>query len=182
MNSGKTGPNNPVVINQDPTKRGVDISVNVTVPPVYVGYNATHIERINERPDPKDPSKTIWDKEIKDCRRNTITLIDRVANMNATLDLSAASIQWITTDLALRYPGLRVYQAHWDVFPGLCAGGTYDDFRAFGCFAKGIPLKDPGYYVLLINGLTTGTVVTAPRPIFYTERIGVSALMVALIK
>jgi len=89
---------------------------------------------------------------------------------------------WITTDLALRYPGLRVYQGHWDVFPGLCAGGTLNDFREFGCFAKSIPLKDPGYYVLAINGLTTGTVVTAPRPISYSDRFGVSALMVALIK
>ena len=182
MNSGKTGPNNPVVINQDPTKRGVDISVNVVVPPVIVGYNATYVERINERLDPSNPAKTIWDRLIEECRRYTITIPDRVANVNVALDLSAESVTWITTDLALRYPGLRVYQGHWDVFPGLCAGGTYDDFRAFGCFAKSIPLKDPGYYILTINGLTTGTVVTAPRPIAYSDRFGVSALMVALIK
>jgi hypothetical protein len=182
MSSGKTGPNNPVVINQDPTKRGVDISVNVTVPPVLVGYNGTYTERVNERPDPKDSTKTIWDRLIEECRRNTITIPDRVASMFVTLDLSAESVQWITTDLALRYPGLRVYQGHWDVFPGLCAGGTFNDFREFGCFAKSIPLKDPGYYILRINGMTTGTIVTAPRPISYADRIGVSALMVALIK
>lgn len=182
MNSGKTGPNNPVVINQDPTKRGVDISVNVTVPPVIVGYNGTYTERINERPDPSNPSKTIWDRLIEECRRYAITIPDRVANMNVVLDLSAESVNWITNDLALRYPGLRVYQGHWDVFPGLCAGGTFNDFREFGCFAKSIPLKDPGYYILTINGMTTGTVVTAPRPISYLDRVGVSALMVALIK
>ena len=184
MNSGKTGPNNPVVINQDPTKRGSDISVNVIIPPVIVGYNGTYTERVNERPDPipGNPGRTTWDRLIEECRRYTITIPDRVANMNVTLDLSAESVKWITNDLALRYPGLRVYQGHWDVFPGLCAGGTLNDFREFGCFAKGIPLKDPGQYILAINGMTTGTVVTAPRPISYTDRFGVSALMVALIK
>jgi hypothetical protein len=164
----------------------VDISVNVTVPPVIVGYNGTYIERINERENPNaaDRAKnpTVWDRLIEECRRYSITIPDRVASMNVVLDLSAESVHWITNDLALRYPGLRVYQGHWDVFPGLCAGGTLNDFREFGCFAKSIPLKDPGYYILTINGMTTGTVVTAPRPIYYADRIGVSALMVALIK
>ena len=70
---GKIAPPNPVVIGQDPERRGVDVQVNVLIPPVVYHYFETvpHTELVcvsnaigNGAGCPDHPSNPRWDTEI----------------------------------------------------------------------------------------------------------------------
>jgi hypothetical protein len=96
--------------------------------------------------------------------------VDKIALATIEANLSPASITWITSELAAKYPGAHVYQAHWSLWPGRAPtqGGMSSDGASLNVVYGKLPLADPGTYSVLIQGTTTGTPYTAPRPFAYT--------------
>ena len=81
------------------------------------------------------------------CETKTETYTDQIAFATIDADLSPASIRWITTDLAAKYPGAHVYQAHWSLWPGRSPsqGGLAGDGASLSVVYANLPLADPGH-------------------------------------
>jgi hypothetical protein len=177
LDAGKLGPEHPVVVGQDPTKRGVDVSANIVIHPVIVKYDVAKYEHECQyvggtvtdsacQNNPGYKNKKIF----AGCETKTETYIDKIAFTTIEANLSPASISWITNELAAKYPGAHVYQAHWSLWPGRTPtqGGMSADGASLNVMYGKLPLADPGTYSVLIQGTTTGTPYTAPRPFAYT--------------
>jgi hypothetical protein len=204
----------PVVVGQDPAGRGVDVRAGVTVPPVTVAFNVERVypgERVCQWvgngqgggctpgsydsvafPDgfqpwmATDPDWGSRDTTRRVCERVTRTYPDPVASFNVRLQLDAGSIAWIETgDLQQRYPGARVYQALWPLWPGRPPARqavSLDGAQLALEWAR-VPLRDPGQYHIVLAGVTAGTPYTAPRPLAFGEVVfDVALFEAALIK
>jgi hypothetical protein len=197
LSAGKLAPANPVVIGQDPAKRGVDLQVGVTTFPVYVTYTYEHAETVktcqwvgggqgggcgSTNPDPNWGMRNSTKRE---CRRHTDVFPDRIAALSIRADLSDVSAVWISSDLASKYPGAHVYQASWPLFPArpVSTGGFNIDRTSFNASYLRLPLLDPGDYLVNIAGKTLGTPFTGPRDLTYHNvAFAVSAVFAALTK
>ena len=185
IRANKTAPNNPVVVGQDPEKTGVTLSVSLTVPPVYYSYNVKNYHSRCEgsgcgQPPGFGPVTIInWET----CDRVTEVYADRLATLAISVNLSQASIDWITGELAERYPGAQVFQPNWGLFPGMPGAGGGIGTSAFSMQWSRIPFRDPGRYVVNVDGTTTGTSVSSPRSFSWVQdTFGVNLIETALIK
>lgn len=179
----KIAPNFPVVVGQDPGKTGVTLSVSMTVPPVYYSYNVKNYHSRCEGagcdlPPRLGPVNIItWET----CDRVTEIAPDTLASIFVSANLSPASMDWIDGDLAQRYPGARVYQPHWPLFPGLAGVGGGIGTDRFRMQWDRVPLRDPGAYLVNVSGMTTGTIYSAPRAFSFSQEIfSVDLIMTAL--
>lgn len=180
-------PDNPVVVGQDQaSKRGVDLFVQVTAPIVTMSVNNTY--KVRDWDECKwlgdgtgggcndHPGDVNWGTEHKEewqCRRDTYAFPDVLDRIRVTSDLSAASIAWITSgDLQQRYPGAKVYQSHWALWPGLppATSGVSADGTQITFEWKGVPFRDPGTYAVTVTGRTLGTPYTSPRLVMNSDR------------
>ena len=178
----KSAPQNPVVVGQDPAKRGADIMADVTVPPViYTWYEAIPVYvddcrawksgdgALNCRMNSSDRVFTgvsYSRLDHYDCKKNVEFLQDKVVTMLVNASLDTSSRQWITVHLASIWYYANVYQPDWLIIPGFgmfsasCGGDNT-------CFGKGqafrVPFRDPGNYILSLSGVTSGTKVSLPR-------------------
>lgn len=90
----------PVVIGQDPQRRGVDVILTVWI----------------------DPATHIWyGPDCPGCTEHRDPVRDELIGVAVQLTLSEASRNWIESELAQRYPGARVRQ------PEIAAPGTLSD-------------------------------------------------------
>lgn len=207
----KIAPANPVVVGQDPSKRGVDLRVGVTVFPVVVQYTYEYREP-GERVchwfpkagqggcgggyDRLDSPTGAWyedgqwgveNTEKKECRRDTLTFPDRINTLSIKTGLSSESIDWINSDLAAKYPGAKARRPLWTLYPSVDASPASGGFSAAHDQAsflwKAIPFVDPGQYSVTIGGGTKGTPFTPPRVLSFNEAaFPVAAEFVALTK
>ncbi len=206
----KVLPEYPVVVGQDPAKRGVDMHAGVTVPPVNVQYNVEKEYRGDrvckwfsgtghggcgggydrlDSPTGHWYNDGHWDVEQetrKVCERVTETYPDPVSIFTVQMRLDDASIAWIETgDLQLRYPGAHVYQADWPLWPEMPP--TLTNISADGASIllewDKLPLRDPGQYHVIIGGQTQGTPYTTPRLLKFDEiTFDVAVFITALTK
>ncbi len=195
VRANKIAPNFPVVVGQDPNKTGVTLGVSMSVPPVYVSYNV--LTESSETScgwggygypgDNCEGKGSEWRTSTvitRKCERVTETYTDRLANIGVSMNLAQSSIDWITGELAVKYPGARVYQENWNLFPGTRgAGGFISDNTGFSYQWDALQTRDPGKYIVNVNGSTTGTQYTGPRGFsFSQETFSVDLLEVALTK
>lgn len=211
--AGKLAPPFPVVVGQDETRRGVDVQVGVTSYPVYVTYTYEHVESGPATCQwigpgqgggcgagwagpvawqdgwqswmASDPDWGVRSAEVRDCRRYTDVFLDRIGALNVRATLSEASAAWIRGELASKYPGARVYQALWPLYPGRppASGGFSADRMSFSATYLRLPLADPGEYLLAIDGRTLGTPYTEPRTLHFEQPgFSVDAAFTALTK
>jgi hypothetical protein len=185
VRANKIAPNNPVVVGQDPEKTGVTLSVSMTVPPVYYSYNVKNYHTRCEgsgcgQPPGYGPVNIInWET----CDRVTEVYADYLASITISANLSQASIDWITGELAQRYPGAQVYQPNWALFPGLPGVGGGIGTAAFSMQWNRLQFRDPGKYLVNVTGATTGTPVSPPRSFAWNqETFSVNLIETALIK
>lgn len=173
----KIAPAYPIVVGQDPAKRGVDVSASIQVHPVIVKYDVAKYEHECQyvggdvtdsacQNNPGYKSKKVF----AGCETRTEVYPDRIAFAAIETNLAPESIRWITTDLAAKYPGAHVYQAHWSLWPGRAPsqGGLAGDQTNLSVRYDQLPLADPGSYSVLIQGQTTGTPFTPPRSLSFT--------------
>ena len=204
----------PIVVGQDPNQRGVDVRAGVSVPPVTVTFNVER-EYPGDRvcqwigngegggctPGSYDTvaysaGYQPWMATDPDwgslpttrvvCERVTKTYPDPVARFTARLQLDGSSIAWIETgDLQTRYPGARVYQALWPLWPGRPPIRQVISADRTGLLLdwERLPLRDPGQYHIVLGGATAGTPYTAPRTLAFDEIVfDVALFETALIK
>lgn len=201
----KTAPNNPLVVGQDTSeRRGADVQVSVTIPPViFTWYEPIYDEHdvcrdpgSGETPDCKQDSSSlvndgVSDTEMvfKECRQHVEHLPDAVATLQATANLSADSKAWIQSKLGQTHYGAYIHQESFTLIPGLgtwsggCDGGG--TCRANGTALR-IPFADPGTFELRLRGMTTGTSfmgmpITQPRTLSADGTLQVYVTLPALI-
>lgn len=162
-------PQHPIVVGQDPEKRGVDLIYTVTVPPTKVvyeelkehtgGYCKVPIKGEESCP----PGKWVGDKEPEfECIKHEVTYRESVLSASAKATLTGNSRSWITGELAARYPGASIKHPDWAWSNG--SGGFQGDTFIWTLNIPKVQVADPGYYDMAINGMTSGTAVQGPRP------------------
>lgn len=172
---GKIAPPNPVVIGQDPERRGVDVKVNVLIPPVVYHFFVAvrHDDPVCVRDStglgagcsehPKDPRWTTTIHTWYECVEHTQVFPDHLNSAQVSVSLTAASRNWILTDLAQAYPGAHLLHPDFSYsFPG---PGTLlgDQSVTWTTTIPRIQTADPGDYATSVLVRTTGTLVSAPR-------------------
>ncbi len=143
----------PVVVGQDPERRGVDVCLRgQSYPVVRVTYNVGWDEQAGR-----------WVQVAHtEMLRDPIDL----DSIRIRASLTDSSQRWIAETLARIYPGLAVQQAQWQIAPHegwQVVGHAHADGRYLfqGC-NEGMPLADPGWYDLEARYSTTGTPWSPP--------------------
>jgi len=200
----------PVVISQDPEKKGVNVHIQITTHPVIYRWKeyeivgrerkcAWHDERgnvvcyykefgcYNGPTNPCDAGWENWWKETVDkwdCRWHSKRIPDPpdVANTSLEAVLSQGSRQWIREELAQRYPGLKLRHPDWRNMHPHWDVSYYDDGTYVASTVMNIPVEDPGIYDLTLSGRTRGTIHSNPLPYGYQGSFSVYFVGETLVK
>ena len=193
---GKLAPLHPVVVGQDPQRRGVDIQAQVLVPEItYHYFEAVRHEELQCLSGPVNSANhgcpgpasryangALWNRSaiynnkyyeqvhvFYECIEHTLSYPDTISAVTINLSLTEESRQWILTSLEQAYPGAHLKHPSFSFsYPGpgsLVGGGV-----TWTHVAAGIPVEDPGWWVVTVNVLTTGTPVSGAR--FVTVSLG----------
>jgi hypothetical protein len=187
---GKIAPPNPVVIGQDPERRGVDVRVNVLIPPVvYHFFEAIrHDDQVcvwdstgRGSGCPGHPRDSRWTTETHtwyECREHTQVFPDYLASARVSVNLTQASREWIFTELAQAYPGAHLLHPDFS-FPFSGPGSLLGNQSvSWTTIIPNIQTADPGNYSTTVTVRTTGTAVSAPRQV----QIGIGQFSVELVE
>ncbi len=174
-------PEKSLVIGQDPNKRGADIQIDATIPPVvYTWYEAIPVYEnrcrgagSGETPNCKTDGSKESDDGVSyraivryDCKKHVEVYEEPVKSVQAIANLSGESRDWIMGNLAERYYQATVHQPSFTLLPGLGMVATWCDgnktCRANSTIER-IPFADPGRFDLKMTVTTTGTPVSQPR-------------------
>jgi hypothetical protein len=187
----------PVVIGQDPAKRGADIQWRIEIDPTIhtwyeeiVHYDQRVCYSVPEGtgsgcPGPASRYDDIqgadrwfewmendsnWQSEggqpRVECVKHVDVYVEQLNWVRPQVNLSQASREWIQHgELQDRYPGADLYQPDWEFSPG--AGGTTTGSGMFiwEWINLRTQLKDPGFWMLSLRAMTTGTPMSGPRSI-----------------
>jgi len=188
----RVAPAFPLVVGQDPERRGADVRATVSIPPViFTWYELVPVfesqcreaEAGEQGRCKTAPEKTylngVWETvHVRDdCRQHVEVYPEPVTDLVVWARLSDASKTWIQETLAQRYYGARVKRAQIGLVPqmaswaGGCGGGTC----TASALALGVPFEDPGTFELLLRVETAGTPVTRARSLF--ERGGLQVYL-----
>jgi hypothetical protein len=187
---GKIAPPNPVVIGQDLERRGVDVKINVLIPPVVYHFfvavrhddlvcvldNTGHGSGCSKHPG--DPHWTTTIHTWYECVEHTQVFPDRLNSVQVSISLTQDSRTWILTDLAQAYPGAHLLHPDFSYsFPG---PGTLlgDQSVTWVTTIPRIQTADPGDFATSVLVRTTGTPVSAPRQV----QIGIGQFKVELVR
>jgi hypothetical protein len=206
MSIVKTAPYSPLVVGQDPDKRGADIAYTATVPPtVYTYYKAIPVYRTVQVCTPNADGSIpagancysgqssvfngILEDDEKldhvDCEKHVLYYAESVTAVKATASLTKQSTDWINNRLSTYYYGAEVQQSSYSLVPGLAAANAYCKSNKT-CYAAGTVSKvqfiDPGFYTLSLTISTSGTPVTTGRTVSSTGSMSVSFISVTLIE
>ena len=165
-----TAPNYPLVVGQDPDKRGVDLSFSVSVAPTLWTYfvevpvydeacggmhDAPVWDSDCTRP---NGNPGIMQREIVDwvCEKRVDSYPETIPVAYGSTTLSSASRDWILNTLSIRYPGAYIHNGSFR-YPSSSGGSTWSFERL------GVQVQDPGTWSINIGGRTSGTPVSPPR-------------------
>ena len=169
----KIAPPYPLVVGQDPSKRGVDLTWEVTVGPTLYTYGVKV---------PVTGMKCIAGSGTSNCTTSNNqagTLQQVVVGYNCVqhiqiyteslkwvtllASLSQTSQDWILNTLSLMYPNDYLHHPDFS-FAGNPASGSFQGNTFVWDFAQNrIPVADPGHFDLVVAGATSGTPVSAWR-------------------
>jgi hypothetical protein len=174
---GKIAPPHPVVIGQDPERRGVDVQVNVLVPAVVYHFFNTirHEDQVCAWDStglgpgcPEHPGDLHWRTVVNvwyECEEHTLVFPDYLASARISVRLTADSRTWILTDLAQAYPGAHLIHPDFTYSfpgPGILLG---DQSVTWTTTIPRIQTADPGDFGTTVTVRTSGTPVSAPRQV-----------------
>ena len=102
------------------------------------------------------------------CVDHTITYEEDIATLTPQAILTDASRNWILHDLARAYPGSFLKHPDWGFqATELCIWQS--DHTCLWTHTEGhVQVADPGWYDLMITGITAGTTITPPRSFVLT--------------
>jgi hypothetical protein len=177
----KVAPDSPLVIGQDPDKRGADIQASVTIPPVIL----TWYEEVQDPPTcetdnngdgsgcpgPRSRYDNHWDPSMEDnpnykvvkgdihCIEHVEIVPEPITFIQANAQLNPESRYWILTDLASKYYEAYIHRDRFNLVPGMapmegnCSGNGV-------CSASvqipNVPFADPGTFDLRMWVYTAG--------------------------
>jgi hypothetical protein len=193
---GKLAPLHPVVVGQDPQRRGVDVQAQVLVPLItYHYFEAVRHEEYICMSGPANPANAgcpgpasrytngaawTWQaignqknyEQVHvyfECLEHTRVYTDHVAAVTISLSLTEASRQWILTNLEQAYPGAHLLHPSFSFsYPG--PGSLAGSGVTWTQVVSNIPVADPGWWAVTVSVLTTGTPVSGAR--FVTVPLG----------
>ena len=171
----KVAPEQPVVVGQDPGRRGVDILVEVEVPGVVV-TRYTRSSRLVCQGFGGPQASSAWCTagecrancagathyywvSHQECHTSVEVLEDPVEELKVTLVLRPESVAWIEGELARRYPAARVQLGRMELEPP----GGWPRAARFSYLFERLPLPDPGVWEIVLEGRTHGTAFSRPR-------------------
>lgn len=183
-----SAPNYPLVVGQDPEKRGADVEASVSIPPVIYTWYEPIFEMVEScRGGTNGIPQTCRNvKVFKGCRAHRETLPEQITSSRATATLSGASRDWIVSDLGSTWYGAFVHQGSFDLkrygSPSIGCSGTC----SFNLAALKVPFADPGVFDLLVSVNTAGTffngaMITRPRVLTKTDDMKVWVVLPTLI-
>lgn len=188
----KIAPLHPVVVGQDVERRGADVEVQVTIPPViFTWYEAVEREVCSYTatgegsgcPGPANrydqvlngaghetewsplmENNRYWLDEIEtECIEHTELFPDYLNTAALSVQLNGDSRVWIQTSLAQAYPGAHLIHPDWAfTLYGPGDPGANGTVH-FAQILQNLPFADPGVYEMRLNGRTMGTLVSSPR-------------------
>ena len=125
-----------------------------------------------------------WEASTEtECIQHVEIFPDYLNYATLSINLSSDSRNWILTDLAQAYPGADLKRPEWEFSfqgPGSVGGGS---IVFWSQLIPNIQFADPGVYQMQVRGLTTGTLVSAPRPfVLPLSEFTVDLLRVTLIE
>lgn len=157
----KSGPNYPIVVGQDPDKTGVNVSFSASVAPtIYTFWTMEPEMECVNGPDSRgryDCRRGTGHEEQVGwtCEMHTQSYPECISLASGSLRLTQDSKNWILGTLSIRYPEAYI---HHPTFTYPATGGcTWS-------FSTNAQVEDPGTWDIFINGQTSGTPVSAPRP------------------
>ena len=200
----KTAPANPLVVGQDPLKRGADIQALVTIPPViYTWYEPIYKEvdvcrdlRVGETADCRQnhsslvkDGKSDSERVLVDCRQHVEYLPDPVMSVQATATLNPSSRAWILNQLGGVYYQAYVHHESFNLVPGLASwsGGCDSGTCTASALVNRVPFADPGKFDLTLHAQTAGASfggrkITQPRSLSATGQAQVFVTLTTLIE
>jgi hypothetical protein len=193
VSGAQVAPLKPVVVGQDPEKRGLDVEVSIHIPPViftwyepklrqtcraaytgagagcpgpgsrYQAVIAANGQRVSWNAAMENSPDWRHESELE-CVQHVEIFADYLDNAVVKANLSGESRRWITNDLAAAYPGASLKHPDWQfVFSGPGSLGARQAVL-WTTLIPNIQAADPGVYHLRAQGRTTGTPVSPPRP------------------
>ena len=157
-------PNYPLVVGQDDDKRGVDVSVSVSVLPTIrtyytpepvseckAGANAGGVTNCTMPNGQPGHEKIVgWD-----CVEHTESYPECISFASASLKLTSESKDWILNELSIHYPGAYLHN------PNISIGSSNN--CAWTETFDHLQTADLGNWDITISGQTSGTPVSEPR-------------------
>lgn len=199
-------PVSPLVVGQDPEKRGADVQLEVMIPPTIYDYyipvpvweeveecnlpDGGYTGTLNCKTDNILPANNgYWTSTMQlvriDCEHHVEVYPEPIVDVQAQALLTEASKEWIVHDLGVYYYGAKVYESSYNLVPGLrqavmgCDGGGTCTANTL---VERIQFRDPGYYALNVKVQTAGTPVTSPRLLTGGGQMSVSMISARLIE
>jgi hypothetical protein len=187
----KVAPENPLVVGQDPEKRGADIQASVSIPPViFTWYEQVPLPPVCEY---DDAGNEISCEVEFECIEYVEVLPERIVDVQADARLNAESRYWILNDLASKYYEAYVHQPQFNLLPGMApvTGGCGGNGTCFAdALIPNVPFADPGTFNLRMSVSTAGTAfhwngvsipITQPRVLTTQDALQVYVTLVTLI-
>ena len=190
----KVAPEYPVVVGQDPEDTGVLLTYSLEIQPTILYYerwgkimevvacvNDSDSTDILEMDCSVLPNGTFlcldigvcpagYSKQVTQlwgCKIEQKEYREGIESVVPAASLQAASRDWILGELSYSYPGTYLKHPVWGlsadvncIWNGDTCLWTYN--------AASLPVEDPGWYDMILSGITTGTAITPPRTFRYT--------------
>jgi len=163
----------PMVVGQDPTKRGVDLEFRLTIEPtVYTWYEEVeHRECVYvadgtgqgcaEHPNNPYYRENTW----VECVPHQVVFRETANWVKVSATLSAESREWILERLSIRYPRAYLHHPDWTwTNPHQAQAGFEGNTFVWVFRITNVQVADPGWYDLILDGHTSGTPVSEGRP------------------
>jgi hypothetical protein len=152
--ASEVAPPYPLVVGQDPDRRGVDVEFSASVAPTIYTYYTTipiYEQYCKTVLGVKKCSKVITGYS---CKVHAISYPECIESASASLSLSQESRDWILNELSIRYPEAYLHHPDFSFSGGGCKYSASKDH---------VQVADPGNWNVNINGHTSGTPVSGAR-------------------
>jgi hypothetical protein len=160
FSGSKTAPNYPLVVGQDPSRRGVDLQFSASVAPtVYISYELEEVYDCVYSfgfPAANGCGANYRLEHVEwTCREVRQEIPECITSARGAASLSQESRNWILHELSNRYPGAHLKNPDF--------GFSSASACTWNASETNVQIADPGTWNLSVRGSTSGTPVSAPR-------------------
>ncbi|MGB8211977.1 MAG: hypothetical protein WCE68_00330 [Anaerolineales bacterium] len=169
----KIAPPNPIVVGQDPQRRGADVTWEVRVDPTIYTYGVkTPVMGTVCVAGGSSSNCTTSDNQAGtlqqvvvryDCVQHTRLFPEGLNWITPFASLSQTSRDWILNTLSVRYPEAYLHNPYFSFRGDPVTGSLHGNTFVWSFTQTSMQVADPGYFNLGVAGSTSGTPVSSPR-------------------